>query len=324
AVMPAARRRAGGTSGASLWSGLRHLAADAVHNGGLPSQVDRRPFRVGANLAVTPGQVVFRNDVLELLQYRPTTPTVRERPLVFIPPQINKYYILDLAPGRSLIAYAVAQGFQTFAVSWRNVTPAQREWGLGAYVAALRDATDAAREIAGSPRLNVIAACAGGITTATLLGHLAALGDERVSAATFLVTVLDTSVPSAVGTIVSEKPVAAAIRRSGKRGVLRGADLARAFALLRPNDLIWSYWVGNYLLGGEPPAFDILYWNDDATNLPAALHAEFLALFVDNSLCKPGIEVCGTPIDLGRVAADVYAVGALTDHITPWEACYRT
>jgi len=322
---PAALRRALETSGSSLWSGLRHVAADVVRNGGLPAQVDRRPFRLGENLAVTPGQVVFRNEVLELLQYAPTTPKVYERPLVFIPPQINKYYVLDLAPGRSLIEYAVEQGFQVFAVSWRNATPAQREWDLGTYIAALRDATDAVREISASPRLNVIAACAGGITTAVLLGHLSALGDERVTAATFMVTVLDTSVPSTVGTLVSEKTVAAAIRRSGKKGVLAGADLARAFALLRPNDLIWNYWVGNYLLGGDPPAFDILYWNNDPTNLPAALHAEFLALFVDNSLCTPdSLEVLGTRIDLGRVKADVYGVGALTDHITPWEACYRT
>ncbi len=322
---PAALKRARETSGSSLWSGVRHLAGDLVHNGGLPAQVDRRPFRVGVNLAVTPGQVVFRNEVLELLQYQPRTPQVYARPVVVIPPQINKYYVLDLAPGRSLVEYAVDQGFQVFAVSWRNATPAQREWDLGTYIAALRDATDAVRDISASPHLNVLAACAGGITAAVLLGHLAALGDERVTAATFMVTVLDTSVPSMVGTLVSEKTVAAAIRRSGKKGVLGGAELARAFALLRPNDLIWNYWVGNYLLGDDPPAFDVLYWNNDSTNLPAALHAEFLALFVDNSLCKPGhLEVLDTAIDLGRVKADVYAVGALADHITPWEACYRT
>jgi polyhydroxyalkanoate synthase len=322
---PAALRKAGKTRGRSLWKGMRQFAADALHNGGLPSQVDRRPFHVGENLATTPGDVVFRNPVLELIQYRPATPSVRERPLLFIPPQINKFYILDLAPGRSLIEHAVAQGFQVFAVSWRNATPAQREWDLSTYVAALRDASDVILSITGSARLNVAAACAGGITTAAFLGHLAALGDQRVAAATFLVTVLDTSLPSTVGTIVSEKTVAAAIRRSRRRGVLRGAELARAFALLRPNDLIWGYWVGNYLLGDDPPGFDILYWNSDATNLPAALHADFLALFVENSLCKPGgLKVADTAVDLARVTADVYAVGALTDHITPWEACFRT
>jgi polyhydroxyalkanoate synthase len=242
-----------------------------------------------------------------------------------VPPQINKYYALDLAPGRSLIEHTVQQGFQVFAVSWRNATPAQREWGLATYVQALRDATDVMRDITGSPRLNVCAACAGGITTAVFLGHLAALGDERVASATFLVTVLDNSIPTLAGLFVSEKTVASTIRRSRRNGVLSGAEMLRAFSLLRPNDLVWNYWVNNYLLGARPPAFDILFWNNDATNLPATLHAEFLAIFLGNTLCRPGgLEVLDTPIDLSRVRAEVYAVGALTDHITPWEACYRT
>src|SRR5262245_40449691 len=324
---PAALKRAVDTRAKSLLSGARHFAADLRDNGGLPSQVDRRPFRVGENLAMTPGQVVHRSDVLELLQFQPATPRVFERPVLAIPPQINKYYILDLAPSRSLIEFAVRQGFQTFAVSWRNPTPAQREWDFGAYVRALVDATDAIPEITGSKRLNLLAACAGGITTAVLMGHLAALRDDRVASGTFMVTVLDTSAAatSSVGILASEKSIASSLRRSQRRGVLSGAELGRAFALLRPNDLVWNYWVNNYLLGDDPPAFDILYWNNDSTNLPAALHADFLALYVENSLCAPGrLEVLGTKIDLGRVVADVYAVGALTDHITPWDACYRT
>jgi len=322
---PAALRRAVETRGASVWKGLRHLWTDLTANGGMPSQVDDRAFRVGENVAATPGEVVFRNAVLELIQYRPATPTVRERPVLMVPPQINKYYALDLAPGRSLIEHTVQQGFQVFVVSWRNVTAAQRDWGLGTYVSALREASDAVLEITGSPRLNVLAACAGGITTAVFLGHLAALGDERVASATFLVTVLDTAAPMLVGLFLSEKTVASTIRRSRRRGTLSGADLARAFSLLRPNDLVWNYWVNNYLLGDSPPAFDILFWNHDSTNLPATLHAEFLAIFLENSLCKPGaLEVLDTAIDLSRVRADVYAVGALSDHITPWEACFRT
>src|SRR5262249_50626972 len=230
-----------------------------------------------------------------------------------------------LASSRSMVEFAVKQGFQTFIVSWRNATPAQRDWDFGTYVTALKEASAAALQIAGAERLNVMAACAGGITTSVFLGHLAALGDDRVATATFMVTVLDTSIQSTVGMLVSEKSIAASLRRSQRVGVLSGADLGRAFALLRPNDLIWNYWVNNYLLGADPPAFDILYWNNDATNLPAALHADFLALTVENSLCTPGrLQVLGAPIDLGRVRADVYAVGALTDHITPWEACYRT
>jgi polyhydroxyalkanoate synthase len=247
------------------------------------------------------------------------------RPLMMIPPQINKFYILDLAPRRSLIEYAVGRGFQTFAVSWRNPTAAQRDWGLGTYVQALREASDAALAITGADKLNVLGACAGGITTAVLLGHLAASGDERVASATFPVTVLDTSVESAMDLLASEKSIASALERSRARGVLSGREMARVFAWLRPNDLVWNYWVNNYLLGEAPPAFDILYWNNDATNLPATLHAEFLEIFVNNSLCHPGaLEVLDTPIDLGKVRSDVYAVGALTDHITPWQACYRT
>jgi polyhydroxyalkanoate synthase len=242
-----------------------------------------------------------------------------------IPPQINKYYILDLAPGRSLIEYAVARGFQVFAVSWRNPTAAERHWGLDTYVSALRDATDVARAITSSEQLNLLGACAGGITTSVLLGHLAALGDDRVASVTLPVTVLDTSVESAMDLLASEKSVASALARSQKHGVLSGREMARVFAWLRPNDLVWSYWVNNYLMGATPPAFDILHWNNDSTNLPATLHAEFLEIYLKNLLCHPGeLEVLETPIDLGKVGADVYAVGALTDHITPWQACYRT
>jgi polyhydroxyalkanoate synthase len=322
---PAALKRVVDTGGASLWRGLRQLWTDLTTHGGVPAQVDGTQFRVGDNIAATPGQVVFRNEVLELIQYQPATAMVREQPILVVPPQINKFYALDLAPGRSLVEYAVRHGLQVFAVSWRNVTPAQREWDLATYVQALVDATDVVRQIAGGPRLHVCAACAGGITTAVLLGHLAARNDDRIASATFMVTVLDTSIPTLAGLFVSEKTVASTIQRSRKRGVLSGADMLRTFSLLRPNDLVWNYWVNNYLLGARPPAFDILFWNNDSTNLPATLHAEFLEIFLGNSLCKPGtLNILDTPIDLSRVRADVYAVGALTDHITPWEACYRT
>ena len=219
---PAALKRAFETGARSLGRGVANLVRDWRDNGGLPAQVDRRPFRVGGNLGVTPGQVVFRNEVLELIQYAPTTATVYERPLLMIPPQINKYYILDLAPGRSLIEFAVAQGFQVFVVSWRNPTPAERDWGLGTYVRALYDATSAVLDVAGSDRLSVLGACAGGITTAVLLGHLAARNDPRVASATFPVTVLDTSVESTIGMLASERTAASALSRSQRRGILEG------------------------------------------------------------------------------------------------------
>jgi len=322
---PGAMKRAFETGGASLWRGAGHLLADLRTNAGLPSQVDRRPFTVGKNLATTQGAVIHQSEVLELLQYRPQTDEVFERPILLIPPQVNKFYVTDLAPGRSLVEFLMQQGFQTFVVSWRNPTPAQRDWGLDVYIQALLHALDVVAEITGTRDVNLLGACAGGITTAVLLGHLAARGDDRVRSATFPVTVLDTSAPSMIGMLTSEQTVASAVRRSRSRGVLRGRDMARVFAWLRPNDLVWNYWVNNYLLGNSPPAFDILYWNADSTNLPATLHAEFLDLFVKNHLVGHGnLAVLGTPIDLAGVRCDVYTIGAVTDHITPWQAVYRT
>src|SRR5262249_44775008 len=241
------------------------------------------------------------------LLYRSQTGEVFERPILLIPPQVNKFYVTDLAPGRSLVEFLVQQSFQPFVVSWRNPTPAQRDWGLDVYIQALLDALDVIAEITGSRDVSLLGACAGGITTAVLLGHLAARGDDRVRSATFPVTVLDTSAPSMIGMLTSEQTVASAVRRSRRRGVLRGRDMARVVAWLRPNDLVWNYWVNNYLLGNAPPAFDILYWNADSTNLPATLHAEFLDLFVKNHLVGHGnLAVLGTPIDLAGVRCDVY------------------
>jgi len=321
---PAAIRRTIQTRGQNLARGLRNLALDLVSNGGMPSQVDPRPFRVGDNLAATPGAVVYRDAVMELIQYAPTTETVGERPLLLVPPQINKYYVLDLAPGRSFIEHAVAQGVTLFAISWRQPTAQHRDWGLDTYVGAARQAAEVACEITGSADCNVLGVCAGGITVALLLGHLAARGDGRVHSATLGVTMLDTSTDSVVGGLASDRAVAAARWRSGNRGYLDGREMARLFAWLRPNDLIWNYWVNNYLMGNDPPAFDVLYWNSDTTRLPAALHAEYLDLFQRNPLIGSGdITVLGTPIDLRQVRCDCYVLAGSSDHIVPWEACYR-
>jgi polyhydroxyalkanoate synthase len=322
---PAAVKRAFDTAGGSLVAGIRNMVNDYVENDGMPSQVDRRPFKVGQNIAITPGQVVFRNEVLELIQYAPSTPEVYERPFLFIPPQVNKYYVFDIAPGRSFLEFAAKSGFTTFTVSWRNPTPSQRDWGLDSYVTALREASDAVLEISGGEKLNVMGACAGGITTSIFLAHLAARGDDRVMSASFPVTMIDMNDPGMIGIFTSEATLASSIRRSAEKGILAGSDMARVFAWLRPNDLVWNYFVNNYLLGDAPPAFDILYWNNDSTNLPAALHAQFLDIFLNNSLTKAGgVTVLDTPIDLKNVTCDVYAIGALTDHLTPWDACYRT
>jgi polyhydroxyalkanoate synthase len=322
---PAALKEARRTNGKSLVDGARHAMHDLRNNGGMPSMVDSRPFTPGDTVAATPGTVVFRNEVLELIQYAPTTDKVYQRPMVVVPPQINKYYILDLAPGRSLFEHLVGEGHQVFAVSWRNPGPEHRDWNLDTYCAAIIEATDAALEITGAKDVNLLGVCAGGITNAALLGHLAAIGDARVRSASFLVTIIDWEVPSTMGTMISRPVVEASTRRSQQQGILKGADLSKLFAWMRPNDLVWNYVVNNYLMGKNPPAFDVLAWNGDSTNLPAGLHADFMNIAIENAMTSAGaVEVLDTPIDLGAIDCPSFVVGAVTDHITPWEACYET
>jgi polyhydroxyalkanoate synthase len=322
---PAALRHARETRGRSLVAGARNFIDDLRHNGGMPSMVNAEPFRVGETTAVTPGAVVHRTEVLELIQYEPTRAQVLRCPLVVVPPQINKYYILDLAPGRSLVEHAVARGQQVFMISWRNPGAEHREWDLARYVEETEQALAVARKITRAPSVNVVGACSGGITAVSALAHLAGGRGARVGSVTFLVTVLDTEAPTTLTMFGTDQAVARAIRRSRKHGLLEGKELARAFAWLRPNDLVWSYWVNNYLLGNDPPAFDVLAWNVDSTNLPAGLHVDFLRILAANALAHPdSLEIGGTSIDLRKVTLDAYVVGALTDHITPWKACYRT
>jgi polyhydroxyalkanoate synthase len=322
---PSALAKAWQTRGQSLVAGLRHFRHDLRHNAGMPSMVDTRPFKVGENLAVTPGQVIHRSELFELIQYAPAGSRTFRRPLVAIPPQINKYYISDLAPGRSFVEHTVAAGIPYFAVSWRNPTPAQRDWDLDAYVSACREALEVACDVSATSDANVAGMCAGGITLACLLAHLAAVDESLVHSATFMVAGLDLAEESTVGILTSRASIEAARSRSQRRGVLDGRDLGRMFAWLRPNDLVWNYWVNNYLLGQNPPAFDILYWNADTTNLTAGLHSDFLDLLSDNGLTRPGSsEVLGTPVDLGKVRCDSYVVAGATDHIIPWTAAYRT
>jgi polyhydroxyalkanoate synthase len=321
---PSALAKAVQTRGRSLLTGLRHMAHDVRHNGGMPATVDTRPFTVGGNIAVTPGQVVHRSEVFELIQYTPAGKKTFARPLVAIPPQINKFYISDIAPGRSMIEHVVGAGVPYFAVSWRNPTAGQRDWNLDTYVAACKEAIEVACEISGSADANVVGMCAGGITMACLLGHLAATGDALVNAATFLVAGLDTAQESQIGMLASKPAVEAARIRSQRAGYLDGNDLAKVFAWLRPNDLVWNYWVNNYLLGQNPPAFDILYWNADTTRLPAGLHSDFLDLAISNGLAEGTLTVLGTPVDLGKVALDAYVVAGSTDHIVPWQTAYQT
>ncbi|HEX4599328.1 MAG TPA: alpha/beta fold hydrolase [Burkholderiaceae bacterium] len=322
---PAALKKIIESGGASMVAGLQNMVADLTRNQGMPAQVDKRSFRLGENLAVSPGAVVFRNELLELIHYAPSTPDVYARPHLIVPPQINKFYIFDLSPGRSIVEYLVKNGFQVFAVSWRNPTPAQRSWDMEAYVAALLEAIEAVRDIAGSEQVNLHGACSGAMTVSCLLGHLAARRMRPVNAATLMVAVLDNTAESQLGLFATPEAISAAKQNSEAKGVLEGQEMGRVFAWMRPNDLVWNYWVNNYLMGNPPPSFDILYWNNDTTRLAAKFHAELIDFFVGNLFRKPGaIRILDAPIDLSEVDCDKYVVAGITDHITPWKGVYNT
>ncbi len=314
------------SGGSSLFKGLSHLFDDLLHNDGLPRQVNKQAFGIGHNLACTPGAVVFRNEMLELIQYSPMSERQYARPLLIVPPQVNKFYIFDLSSEKSFVQYALKQGVQCFIISWRNPDSRHREWGLSSYVEAVEQASEACRQICGSKDINLMGACAGGLTVAALLGHLQAKRQLRkVASATYLVSLLDSEIETPATLFADEQTLEAAKRRSYQAGVLDGRDMARVFAWMRPNDLIWNYWVNNYLLGKQPPAFDILYWNNDNTRLPAALHGDLIDFFKYNPLTHPGgLEICGTPIDLQKITIDSFSVAGINDHITPWDAVYRS
>ena len=324
---PAALKKLLDTGGGSLVHGLENFVGDLVRNGGLPAQVDTRTFAVGRNLATTPGSVVCRTPVMELIQYRPIEADVHRRPLLIAPPQINKFYVFDLAPEKSIVRYCLEGGLQTFAISWKNPTPAERSFGIDTYVEALEEAVDAMRDITGSEDVNIWGSCSGGITMSAFLAHLAARRETKVHSATVAVCVLDMAVArnTTAGMFVTPESIVTAKSASQLAGVVEGQELARMFAWMRPNDLIWNYWVNNYLLGNAPPAFDVLYWNNDTTRLPAGLHADFLDLIDANPYVNAGrLEVRGTPLDMAQVNLDSYVVAGLTDHITPWQGCYNT
>jgi polyhydroxyalkanoate synthase len=327
ATNPAAVRKFIDTGGKSLWSGLKNYIDDLARNRGMPSMVDMSAFKVGENLATTPGAVIFRNELLELIQYTPTTPTVRKRPLLITPPQINKYYALDLSPDKSMIRFLLESGFQVFAVSWRNPTEVHRDWGLETYVAALDEAVDAVREISGSEDISMMGSCSGGITSSAYFATLGSAAEHKIKNLVLAVCLLDpnSADESAFGCLMTPETMRAAKATSQLRGMVDGHDLARMFAWMRPNDLIWNYWVNNYLLGNQPPAFDILYWNADTTRLPAALHGDYLDLYFSNPFVNAGkLTLNGKTIDMSKVKADSYIVAGVTDHITPWKGVYKT
>jgi class II poly(R)-hydroxyalkanoic acid synthase len=323
---PQVLKRIVDTGGAHFVEGGRRFVRDFATAPRVPSMVEPDAFEVGVDLAVTPGAVVLRTDLFELIQYTPTTPQVHTVPLLIVPPTINKYYVIDLAEHRSLVEHLVANGQQVYCISWRNPDTRHADWGLDSYGQAILEAMDAAQSIARSDQVALFALCSGGMLTAMVLGHLAATGDlARVAGLSLAVTVLDQHHAGLPSALLSRQAAAAAVRRSQRKGYLDGRMLAEVFAWLRPNDLIWSYFVNNYLLGQAPKAFDILYWNADPVRMSAALHRDFIDLAVSNALTEPGAgTMLGSDIDLGKVDTDAYVVAGIADHLCAWESCYRT
>jgi polyhydroxyalkanoate synthase len=321
---PVALRRAVETGGASLANGARNLLSDL--RAGRLSMVDATAFAPGRNLALTPGKVVHRNALMELIQYAPATETAHQVPLLILPPWINKFYILDLQPKNSMVRHLVAQGFTVFVVSWKNPDASMENTSFESYMdLGPLEASEVMREITGSKAVNVMGYCIGGTLLAMTLAWLAARGDQRFNAATFMVSLQDFSRVGDTAVFLDEPAVDLIEQQMMERGYLDSREMANMFNLLRSSDLIWSNVVNNYLLGEKPPAFDLLYWNSDGTRMTRAAHSWYLRnTYAENNLIKPRrLRLKGEALDLGRVALDTYAVGAEKDHIVPWDAAWR-
>jgi len=323
---PTALKTAVDTRGLSVLRGTRNFVGDMARAPRVPRMVDTRKFEVGRNLATTSGAVVLRTPVFELIQYKPTTAKVRTTPLLMVPPMINKFYVLDIAEGRSMVEHLLESGQQVFLISWRNPTAKHADWGMDTYVEAVLDAMEATRRICQVKSTVVHGTCAGGIISAMTAAYLARnKRADELAALALGVTLLDQQGAGTTSAMMDRARADAAIAFSSAVGYMDGRLLAEVFAWLRPTDLVWTFWVNNYLLGKNPPAFDVLYWNSDTTRMPAHLHRDFLHLAMNNSLINPEqAEVLGEPIDLGEIKQDAYVIGGETDHITPWESCYQT
>jgi polyhydroxyalkanoate synthase len=325
---PEVLRKTAETGGENLLKGLSNLLADLERGKGQLRirMTDDSKFKVGENIAVTPGKVVYQNDLMQLIQYNPSTETVLKRPLVIFPPWINKFYILDLRPRNSFVRWAVEQGHTVFVVSWVNPDARLAEKGFEDYMKeGVYDALDAIEKATGERQVNAIGYCLGGTLLATTLAHMAAKRDNRIRSATYFVTMVDFEEAGELGVFIDEEQLRAIEERMQKRGYLEGSEMATTFNMLRANDLIWSFVVNNYLLGQEPFPFDLLYWNDDSTRMPARMHSFYLRrMYQQNDLVKPGaIELLGVKIDLRKIKVPSYLISTREDHIAPWKSTYR-
>ncbi|GAB94755.1 polyhydroxyalkanoate synthase [Kineosphaera limosa] len=322
---PAAMKRAFETGGKSVVQGAANFVDDMIHNNRMPSMVPKNAFTVGEDLAVTPGAVVTRDEVAELIQYTPVTAKVRAVPTLVIPPPIGRYYFLDLAPGRSFVEYAVSEGLQMFMLSWRNPEKQHAAWNFDTYAARVIEAVEQIKEITGQEKVNVIGFCAGGLIESAALNKLAVEGRDDIGAASFAVMLMDWRGRYPMNAFANEAVLDMARKASARKGIFAAHEMGGAFTWLRPDDLVWNYWVNNYLMGKEPPAFDILAWNADGTRLPAGLHAQFLDLFAHSPMAhKDAASYLDAPFDAKNITVPVFVQGAVTDHLTPWQGTYRT
>jgi polyhydroxyalkanoate synthase subunit PhaC len=322
---PAALKRAFETGGTSVVAGALNFVSDLTTNGGMPRQVDTKPFKLGVNMAATPGKVVFRNKLMELIQYEPQTPTVHAVPVLASPPWINKYYIMDLSPGRSFLEWAIKHNRTVFAISYRNPDASMRDVTLDDYlINGPRQALDIIQDITGAPKTDIVGLCLGGALTAMQAAYMAGTGDDRIGSITLLNTLLDYAEPGVLGAFTDARTVARLERQMASTGYLDSNQMRTTFDLLRANDLIFSYVVSGWLMGQDPPAFDILAWNSDGTRLPAAMHSFYLhCLYMRNELASGVMELAGQHLSLSDVKNDTYVVGAVNDHIVPWRSSYQ-
>jgi polyhydroxyalkanoate synthase len=323
---PTALREAFNTGGQSLVDGVNNMVEDLRHKGGWPQQVDTSGYELGVNMAATPGQVIYRNRLIELIQYAPQTKRVFAVPLLFCPPWINKFYIMDLAPGRSLIEWAVQHGHTCFVISYRNPDSSMRDLGFEDYLyLGLREALKVVREITGAIDVNLVSLCLGGTLSAIGLADSAAMGDTSIKSATFLNTMTDFSAPGVLGLFTDEATIAGLERQMEKDGFLEADAMSHVFDALRANDLIFQYVGNNWLQGKKPPAFDLLVWNGDGTRMPAKMHSEYLrTCYLNNQFAKGEFRVDGRPLNPRDVTIDTYVVAAINDHIVPWTSGYKT
>ena len=321
---PAVMKKALDTGGLSLARGARTFAHDLVENGGQPQQVASGVHVVGRDLAVTPGKVVFRNDLMELIQYEPTTDTVHAVPLLLSPPWINKFYVMDLAPGRSLVQWAVDHGHTVFLISYRNPDETMHNVRMDDYlISGPLTALDVITDITGAHKINLLGLCLGGTLTMASLAYLNAIGEDRINSATFLNTLIDFTEPGLLGVFTDEKTIGKLEQSMAKTGFLPAENMRRTFDLLRGNDLIWNYVVRNWLMGEKPPAFDLLTWNADSTRMPADMHSFYLrSCYLENQLAQGRMELAGQRLDLETVKQDLYFLSAQQDHIAPWRSAY--